>query len=97
MKWTQVDQSRAPRPSRQGGTRRSVAFDRLVEGLVDGKVARIELEEGDTLRGLRASITRAAGRYGVRVQVWEHEGDLYAALRQASPRLSGEPLDNDLP
>jgi len=80
VKWTLVDRDRAPRPTRPGTTRKARSYDRVIADLRIGKVARIEPEDGGSLRGLRASVTRAAGRAGQKVRVWDHDGTLYVEL-----------------
>ncbi|MDP9367341.1 MAG: hypothetical protein M3Q03_03530 [Chloroflexota bacterium] len=80
MKFTLIDRGKAPAPPTRATTGRVKESDRLVAALVPGRVARVEPAEGESLRGLKASITRAAARTGQKVRAWDHDGALYVEL-----------------
>ncbi len=79
MKWSMINHDRVPRPGKST-TGKSRESDRLVAELVEGKVAKVELGDGESLRGLKASITRAGNRAGRKVHSWDHDGVLYVEL-----------------
>jgi hypothetical protein len=53
----------------------------MLANLRSGMVARIELEGGETARGVKSSITRAARRLGKDVDVWDAAGSVFAQMR----------------
>ena len=52
----------------------------IIRQLGKGKVARVEPEEGQTIRGLRVALGRSAKGSGVKLQTWDAEGVLYVKL-----------------
>jgi len=52
----------------------------IVSQLKKGSVARIEPDEGQTIRGLRANLSRAAKTNGVKIQTWDVDQVLYVKL-----------------
>jgi hypothetical protein len=64
------------------GTSRAKASRALVQSLKPGKAARVEPNEGEALRGLKVSITRAAKALSIPVSVVSHDGVLYVQLSE---------------
>ena len=54
--------------------------DSIVQQLGKGKVAQLEPEDGQTIRGLRVALGRAAKGAGVKLQTWDVGGYLYVKL-----------------
>ncbi|MBA4116377.1 MAG: hypothetical protein H0X71_08085 [Rubrobacter sp.] len=83
MKYTLIDREKAPRgEATSATTERRRQSERLVADLVPAKVAKIELGQKDTPRGVKASLTRAAKRQGKVVRSWDVNGVVYAELTQ---------------
>lgn len=90
MKITVIEASEAP--ARPGGpmSKRTAAVTALLTSLTPGKVARIELDAGETTRGAKASLTRAAKKLGQEVAVWVRDGVVFAQLAEGErPRRRG--------
>ena len=84
MNYTLIDRQDAPpMPTLPRGTRRLKDVNALLGELSPGKVAKIELSEGERPNNIRNQLYQAAVRQGARLQVWDHEGVLYAALGDA--------------
>lgn len=49
----------------------------IVKQLGKGKVAKVEPEDGQTIRGIRVGLGRAAKEAGVKLQTWDADGVLY--------------------
>jgi hypothetical protein len=82
MKYTLIDSEDAPfRPSGPL-TKRTAMVHSMIAGLVPGKAAKVELETGETARGAKASITRAAKTLNKNVTVWDSDGVVYAQLAE---------------
>ena len=64
MKVTLIDAKDAPTRPVGPTSKRTAMVDALVSSLAPGTVARVELEERETARGAKASLTRAAKRLG---------------------------------
>ena len=84
MRATLIDASEAP--PRPGGpsSKRTTLVTNIIASLVPGKVAKVELENGETARGAKASLTRAAKKLGKTVSVWDSESVVYAQLSDES-------------
>ena len=80
MKYSLIDRSKAPDPRTAGPNKNVDVFNDLVNALVPGKAARIELSGKETPRGVKASITRAATRMGKKVRSWDVDGKVYAEV-----------------
>jgi hypothetical protein len=52
----------------------------IIQQLGKGKVARVEPDEGQTLRGLRVALGRVAKSEGVKLQTWDAHSVLYVKL-----------------
>jgi hypothetical protein len=83
VEYTLIDESEAPaRPPVRRGGKRNQEFDALILALTPGKVARIDLSEVTRSGGTRKQLYEAAARVGRPVEVWEHDGTIYARLAQ---------------
>jgi hypothetical protein len=51
-----------------------------VSQLKKGKVARVEPESPQTIRGLRVNLARAAKQSAVKLQTWDVDGILYVKV-----------------
>ena len=71
-------------PALPRGTRRLKDVNALLGELAPGKVAKIELSGDERLGSIRNQLYQAAVRQGTRLQVWDHEGVLYAAVEDAA-------------
>ena len=80
MKYTLIDADKAPAKPPKTLSRMAKETHGLVGALVSGKVARVEPSEGESVRGLKESITRAAKRMDKNVRTWDHDGVVYAEL-----------------
>ncbi len=88
MKYSLIDRSKAPDPKSAGPNKNVDLFNELVNALVPGKAARIELSGKETARGVKASITRAGTRMGRKVRSWDVDGKVYAELVEDSGTAS---------
>ena len=80
MKYQMIDRSKAPDPLGPSTNKNMQLANELVNALTTGKAARIELSGKETVRGAKASVTRAAKRIGKRVRLWDNNGIVYAEL-----------------
>ena len=80
MNYTMIDADKAPPKPPKTLSRMARETHTLVASLSTGKVARVEVSEGESLRGIKASITRAAKRMDKSVRTWDHDGRVYAEL-----------------
>lgn len=80
MKYQLIARSKAPDPNTSPMTKNMRLANELVNSLAPGKAAKIELSGKETIRGAKASVTRAAKRYGKRVRLWDNNGVVYAEL-----------------
>ncbi|MDQ3780702.1 MAG: hypothetical protein M3354_09190 [Chloroflexota bacterium] len=80
MKHSMIEQSDAPARPPERGKRRVSGMDELVETLMPGKVARIEIEEDEKQRNVTEQLFKTAARSGKLVDVWEVGGILYAQV-----------------
>ncbi len=80
MNYTMIDADKAPAKPPKTLSRMARETHALVASLTSGKVARVEASDGESLRGIKASITRAAKRMDKNVRTWDHEGKVYAEL-----------------
>src|SRR5690242_13340989 len=58
----------------------AIEAEAIVKQLGKGKGAKIEPDEGQTIRGLRVALARAAKGAGVKLQPWDAAGFLYVKL-----------------
>lgn len=64
----------------------AIEAESIVKQLGKGKVAKIEPDDGQTIRGLRVALGRAAKGAGVKLQTWDVDGLLYVTLVYRSMR-----------
>lgn len=80
MDGSYIESSKAPRPGKKPTTKRGEVSQRLVAGLTTGKVLRVQPEAGQTVRGVKVSLSRAAKNLGRTIETWDIEGIVYAEL-----------------
>jgi hypothetical protein len=83
MQYTYIDQSDAPAPAPDRAKRRIAGVEELVAGLTPGKVARIELGEGEKPRPVVEQLFKAAARQRKLIDVYDVGGLLYAEMASA--------------
>lgn len=85
-------------PARPAGpmNARARAVQSLIGALEPGRVAQVEPEGSETVRGTKASISRAAKNAGRTVAVWDSDGAVYVELVEGrpAPRRRGRPPKN---
>ena len=86
MNYTVIDRSEAPARRPERDKRRIPGIEELVGGLAPGKVARIELAEGERPRAVMEQLFKTATRQGKMLDIWEVGGILYAELAQTEGR-----------
>jgi uncharacterized protein YheU (UPF0270 family) len=89
MKWSIISESDAPAfvaPKGQvsGPNPNQVLGENLLSQLVEGKVARVGLDEGDNVRAIKRGITTVANRQGKSVVMWVDGDALYVKLDGAA-------------
>lgn len=80
MEGTYLDASKAPRPGKKPTTKQGRASQELLAGLTVGTVLQIKPREGQTVRGVKVSLTRAAKSLGKTIETWDVDGVVYAKL-----------------
>ena len=80
MNYTLIDHQEAPARGPERSKRRIPGMEELVGSLEAGKVARIELAEGEKPRMVTEQLFKTATRAGKMVDVWEVGGVIYAEL-----------------
>ena len=79
MKYEIIDAKDAPAaPAKQ--SKAAAEAESIIKQLGKGKVAQLEPEEGQTIRGLRVALGRSAKGAGVKLQTWDADGLLYVKL-----------------
>ena len=79
MKYEIIDAKDAPKaPAKK--SKAAEEAESIIKQLGRGKVAQLEPEEGQTIRGLRVALGRAAKESNVRLQTWDADGVLYVKL-----------------
>lgn len=59
---------------------REAEAESIIKHLSKGNVAKVEPDDGQTLRGLRVGLGRAAKETGVTLQMWDADSVLYVKL-----------------
>lgn len=80
MRYTFVDRAEAPARLPARGRRRFPDIDGLIAALEPGKVAKIELDEGEKTRVVTEHLFKSAAHQRRLLTVWEVGGILYAEL-----------------
>jgi hypothetical protein len=75
-----IDAKDAPAPPVKQSSAAEEA-EGILRQLGKGKVAQVEPDEGQTIRGLRGALGRAAKASGVKLQTWAVDNVLYVKLR----------------
>ena len=76
LQWSIINEKDAPvAPARM--SKGAAEANGIIGQLKQGSVAKVTPDDGQTLRGLRANLSRAAKGRGVKLQTWDVEGDLY--------------------
>lgn len=79
MKYEFINEKDAPvAPAKKSHT--AIEAENILKQLGKGKVAKVEPDDGQTLRGLRVGLGRAAKGAGVKLQTWDEDGILYVKL-----------------
>jgi len=94
VKYQMIDRSKAPDPLGPSTNKNMQLANELVNSLGPGKAARIELSGKETVRGAKASVTRAAKRTGKRVRLWDNNGVVYAELLDGGTASGGDTNDS---
>lgn len=76
MKYDIISENDAPKPSAKQSQNATEAAS-IVAQLKKGKVAKVEPETPQTIRGLRVNLARAAKQAGIKIQSWDVDGILY--------------------
>jgi hypothetical protein len=79
MKYDIINEKDAPAAPAKATKSQAEALS-IVGQLKKGSVARVEPDEGQTIRGLRANLTRAAKSAGTKIQTWDVDQVLYVKL-----------------
>lgn len=69
-----IKESKAPKPAKSLSKSAAAALE-VVTTLKDGQVAKVTPSDGQTIRGLKASFTRAAKAQKLKVQTWNVDDD----------------------
>ena len=80
MQYAYIDQAEAPAPAPDRAKRRVAGVEELVAGLEPGKVAKIELEDGEKPRPILEQLFKAAARQRKLIDVYDVGGLLYAEM-----------------
>ncbi len=70
MKATLVKEVDAPQPPKQA-SKIAIEVMEVLDSIKPGMVAKIEAEEGQTLRGLKVTFGRVASNKGIKIQSWD--------------------------
>jgi hypothetical protein len=79
MRFEIIDAKDAPAPPMKKSKAAEEA-ESVIKQLGKGKVAQLEPDDGQTMRGLRVALGRAAKGAGIKLQTWSHSGYLYVKL-----------------
>lgn len=77
MPYKFVDEKDAPPAPKKTGSSKAKMFIELIETLPEGKVAEIDPEEGQSVRGIKVSVGRVASTRGITIQSWDSDGKVY--------------------
>lgn len=79
MQYSIIDAKDAPAaPGKVSGAAAEAAS--IVSQLKKGNVAKITLDEHQTVRGMRVNLSKAASKAGVKLTTWEADGYLFVKL-----------------
>ena len=93
MKYEVIDARDAPPKPAAPPSKRAELFIRIISDLAAGKVAKIDLEGSETVRGTKTSLSRVAKRMGRPVSAWHSDGVVFVELAEGMPptRRRGRP------
>lgn len=74
-----VDLKEAP-PAPKAMTKTAQESLNILQQLTRGKVAKVHPDQGQSIRGLKASLSRVAKNNGIKIEMWDVEGILYVKL-----------------
>ncbi len=69
-----LKESDAPKPPKSLSKSAAQVLE-VIQTIKDGQVAKVTPDEGQTLRGLKASFSRVANGRNLKIQTWSVEGD----------------------
>ena len=69
-----ISESDAPRPARAASKGAEQSLE-ILKGIKAGTVAKILPDGSKSVRGIKASLTRVAKSAGIKIQVYQVEGD----------------------
>lgn len=72
-KITQVNDADAPAPPYKPQGKMAKQSHDILAGLTKGKTTTIELEDGESIQGMRTSLTRIANKADTKIQMWANE------------------------
>ena len=78
--FTVIDAAQAPAQPKTGTSRllkRMAEYEGYVNSMKPGKVGKLELSPGETMRGVGLRVSRAGKRLGRSVDVWYGDGVVY--------------------
>ncbi|HEX5500325.1 MAG TPA: hypothetical protein VFX03_13895 [Thermomicrobiales bacterium] len=81
MKVTTISSEEAPPKPRPTASKMTRQVEAMLANLKAGTVAKIDLEDHETARGVKSSITRASRRMGKDVDIWDAAGSVFAQMR----------------
>jgi hypothetical protein len=91
VKYEMIDAREAPPKPSGPSSKRAELFMRIVDDLSWGRVAKIQLEGTETVRGTKTSLSRVAKRMGKPITSWHADNTVYVELGQGAPRRRGRP------
>ena len=74
MGYEYIEEKDAPNPPKPVN-KSTAKFLEILEGLEKRKVAKVEPEPGQSLRGMKVSFGRLASNRGMNITTWSVEGD----------------------
>ena len=80
VKFELANEDEVPQPIKAPTTKRMRVSHEIISSLKPGKVAVIQLGPSDTMKGTKASLTRAANRFGLAIDLWDRDGVVYVKL-----------------
>lgn len=80
MKFQMIDRKEAPVTAKPSQSKMMNESMELINALSKGKVARIDLEEGASARGVKSSLSRAAKKLNKPVRNWQVNETIFVEL-----------------
>lgn len=95
LRYELISADAAPARPRGPQSARAAIVQAIVADLAPGRVARVEPEGTETVRGTKASLSRAAKSAGRSATIWDSDGVVYVELAGERPvRRRGRPRKN---